>query len=609
MNESKIKKYKMAYWLPVLVFCVGAIISACLIVARNADESKRMEEKAKLNAVTYSDRMSDEINRGIFITQTIEQIVICQNGGTPVTDENGESTYEIKSFDTIAKNIITDYVSCIQIAPKGKVTTIFPAEGNEAGKIDLLNDTGTRGEFARYAKEHNVITMQGPFELNQGGTGIAIRNPVYIPSSEDPAKEEFWGFTIVMIKVPKVFEDSIEALSGFNYNFNLSKSSPHITDNRIDVVYSSSEKPINPISHTFELGSSVWTLDVAPKNGWSTTSSTVLMAIAFFIIILLFSLLVLAILILAQKHHLYKNLATTDVLTGLYNRAGFESELKKYTETHKGESFVEVVIDMDEFKIINDLYGHDVGDSTLKHFANELSQAFPTNSIIARSGGDEFNLILKNTTCDDVADELKRFTLAKRSFWYNGEEREYSVSLGYAEYPLQAQNRTELTSKSDAALYQAKLRGKHYYCRYDEKFKPEERTKLGFALNDVAQNLPGAFLIYKADPADDTMLFANDEMVRLAGCESLDDFMNFCGRSFKNLIRPDEREAVEKSIWEQIRSGSDGSNDYVQFNFATKSGEYKPVLDHGRIVDSTNYGMVFYVLIIDAGFIDSHYSS
>lgn len=608
MNESKIKKYKVAYWLPVLVFLIGAIISAFLVYLHNTDERERMEERARLNAVTYSDRMSDEINRGVAITQTIEQIVICQNGGTPIVNEQGEKTYKIESFETIAANIITDYVSCVQVAPKGKVTEIYPAEGNEAGKIDLLGDNGTRGEFARYAKDNDVITMQGPFSLNQGGSGIAIRNPVYINSEDNPTTKEFWGFTVAIIKVPKVFEDSIEALSGFNYNFNLSKKSPLITQDKIDVVYSSQEKPVNPISHTFELGSSIWTLDIAPQSGWGMTNSTLLMMIVCLVIVLLFSALVLTILILAQKHNRYKNLAMIDVLTGLYNRAGFEAELKKYADAHNDEPCVEIVIDIDDFKIINDLYGHAVGDSALKHFAAELKTAFPDNSIIARSGGDEFNVILKNTTCDNVSANLKKFTLAKRSFTYCGEERGYSISLGYAEYPQQAATRTELTAKSDAALYQAKLRGKHNCCRYNDKFQPEKRMRLGFALNDVTQNLPGAFLIYKADPNDDTMLFANDELVKLAGCDSFDDFMEFCGKRFGNLIRPDEKKSVEKSIWNQINSESDGSNDYVQFHFATKNGDYKPVLDHGRIVESANYGKVFYVLITDAGFIRSHYS-
>ncbi len=62
---------------------------------------------------------------------------------------------------------------------------------------------------------------------------------------------------------------------------------------------------------------------------------------------------------------------------------------------------------------------------------------------------------------------------------------------------------------------------------------------------------------------------------------------------------------VEESIWQQINS--DGSNDYVKFRLATKSGGYKSVLDHGRIVDSPNHGKVFYVLIIDSDFIKERY--
>ena len=128
-----------------------------------------------------------------------------------------------------------------------------------------------------------------------------------------------------------------------------------------------------------------------------------------------------------------------------------------------------------------------------------------------------------------------------------------------------------------------------------------------FVLKDISENLPSAFLIYRADLNDDTMLFANHEMIKLTGCSDLEDFMNFCNRKFSNLVHPDEREKVEKSIWRQINSQSDGANDYVQYRLATKSGDYKLIYDHGRIVDSANYGRVFYVLIIDARFIESHF--
>lgn len=59
------------------------------------------------------------------------------------------------------------------------------------------------------------------------------------------------------------------------------------------------------------------------------------------------------------------------------------------------------------------------------------------------------------------------------------------------------------------------------------------------------------------------------------------DFLNFCNHSFRNLVRPDEYDQVEESIWRQIDSQADGSNDYVTFHFARKDGTYREVLDHG----------------------------
>ena len=79
------------------------------------------------------------------------------------------------------------------------------------------------------------------------------------------------------------------------------------------------------------------------------------------------------------------------------------------------------------------------------------------------------------------------------------------------------------------------------------------------------------------------------------------------GQRFKNLIHPDERDSVETSIWKQIDAKTSGNNDYVRFHFAKKDGSYRPVLDHGRIVENRYYGNVFYVLIMDCALVESFY--
>lgn len=604
MKESRIKKLKIAVWLPLMALIIGAIFVAALVRGVHVENEKHAEKLERMNAETCSERMHGELNKGVSLVTTLEQLIISERGN-------------VTSFEKIADNLMMDsqseyygksFIRCLQLAPGGVVSRIYPLEDNEEGMIDLINDKD-RGFICRYARDNDKLIIQGPFNLAQGGKGVAIRKPVYLTTGDEaPSAENFWGFAIAIVRVPEIFENSVVTLKTFGYNFEL------ICESVIDgyeagaTVYASETAPVSPQTSSFILGGNKWTLGVSLVDGQYSVGNELTLALGGGMLVLSAAALLHLVLLLAQKTYRYKNLAGTDMLTGLLNRAGYETLLTKYLREFPGEPCVEAVLDIDDFKIVNDLYGHGIGDGALKHLAGELVTAFPENSIICRHGGDEFSVVLKGRTGAEAEEELRRFTQAKRTFTHGGKKYNYTVSMGYAEYPLQAKNASELASKSDVALYEAKLRGKHNCFAYNESLRPETRSKLGFALHEVSENLPGAFLIYKADKNDDTMLYANNEMVRLAGCETQEEFMNFCGGRFRNLIRADERERVEASIWEQIDSQRDVCNDYVQFHFATKDGAYRQVFDHGRIVNSVNYGRVFYVLITDAEFFRSHYS-
>lgn len=603
MKESRIKKLKIAVWLPLMALIIGAIFVAALVRGVHVENKKHAEKLERMNAETCSERMHGELNKGVSLVTTLEQLIISERGN-------------VTSFEKIADNLMMDsqseyygksFIRCLQLAPGGVVSRIYPLEDNEEGMIDLINDKD-RGFICRYARDNDKLIIQGPFNLAQGGKGVAIRKPVYLTTGDEaPSAENFWGFAIAIVRVPEIFENSVVTLKTFGYNFEL------ICESVIDgyeagaTVYASETAPVSPQTSSFILGGNKWTLGVSLVDGQYSVGNELAVALVGGMLVLSAAALLHLVLLLAQKTYRYKNLAGTDMLTGLLNRAGYETLLTKYLREFPGEPCVEAVLDIDDFKIVNDLYGHGIGDGALKHLAGELVTAFPENSIICRHGGDEFSVVLKGRTGAEAEEELRRFTQAKRTFTHGGKKYNYTVSMGYAEYPLQAKNASELASKSDVALYEAKLRGKHNCFAYNESLRPETRSKLGFALHEVSENLPGAFLIYKADKNDDTMLYANNEMVRLAGCEKQEEFMNFCGGRFRNLIRADERERVEASIWEQIDSQRDVCNDYVQFHFATKDGAYRQVFDHGRIVNSVNYGRVFYVLITDAEFFRSHY--
>ena len=258
--------------LSVLVIIIGAVILIALgyNVKKNQDELNH--SKVELNARTYAQQMQLDIMQGINITNTLEQLIISENG-------------EIQKFSEIAEGMMTDFIQSIQVAPNGVVTEIYPSAGNEAGKIDLIHDKD-RGKISCYARDNDVITMQGPFNLKQGGSGIAIRSPVYLKDSN--GGREFWGFAIVIIRVPEIFSGTIDALSGFGYDFRLSKTvSPW--DQTYQEVYSSGASMKDAATYDFDLGDSHWKLEVQPKNGWNDNQSLYLMLACGFLILLLIS--------------------------------------------------------------------------------------------------------------------------------------------------------------------------------------------------------------------------------------------------------------------------------------------------------------------------------
>ena len=249
-NTFRIKK---ELWIPVFVLMIGLVVLVNIGIRADSSQRDLIRSRAELNAVTYADHMKADIVRGIDITNTFEQIVISENG-------------KISMFSKVAENMMADYIQSIQIAPDGVVTEIYPEDGNETGKIDLIHDK-ERGKISCYARDNDVITMQGPFSLKQGGTGIAVRNPVYVEQKN--GERTFWGFTIVIIRVPDIFADSIKSLTDFSYEYKLSKSiAPW--DETYEEVYGSGVEMIDPVTYTFELGDSQWVLEVMPENGWNS---------------------------------------------------------------------------------------------------------------------------------------------------------------------------------------------------------------------------------------------------------------------------------------------------------------------------------------------------
>ena len=575
--------------VPLIVFLVGICLLSVFTYNTNVQIQKDRRTIAKLNVVTYGQRIENDIENGIEITDTLKQVLINGNG-------------QIINFSKIAENLMSYSVQSVQLAPNGVVTEIYPEEGNEAGKIDLLKDS-KRSEISNYAKDHNITVIQGPIKLKQRGSGLVVRNPIYLEDKN--GQEYFWGFTIVILRVPEIFEDSTNALSKFKYNYRLSREAS-VLDKKYVEVDANCDKMIRPFTYNLTVGKEKWKLEIMPRAGCSNSTTLYLIFFGGLSLVLLLTGLTIVLFLLDERRVELKELAHKDGLTNLYNRYGFDEMAEKMISKNPKEHCVAVLLDVDDFKLINDMYGHAYGDKALISLAENMRKFFPSSTLLGRNGGDEFCILLPNCTMEEVKESLIEFTKTPKTFSYKGQTYSFCISLGYAEYPNNAIERSQLMRCADTALYEVKLHGKNGCKAYQEGFQSGVRKQLGFVLNDISENLPGAFIIYRADKEDDEIFYANKEFLDLAGYENLDAFFNGTKKSFRNLIREDQQKAVEASIWNQIESGS--KNDYIHYQLRRQDGTYIPVLDQGRIVESERFGRVFYVLFMDWQAMQSHYS-
>ncbi len=161
--------------------------------------------------------------------------------------------------------------------------------------------------------------------------------------------------------------------------------------------------------------------------------------------------------------------ATHDDLTGLYNMSAMIDLVTEYIETNKKTaSCAFCFIDIDNFKSINDTFGHIYGDNVLKEISQFLKKSFRTCDYIARFGGDEFVVFLKDIISDEVlSNKLHTFCAdLKRVYNKDGKKIEISASIGVSLYPQNGENFETLCKNADTALYRIKRTQKGTFSYY-----------------------------------------------------------------------------------------------------------------------------------------------
>jgi len=163
----------------------------------------------------------------------------------------------------------------------------------------------------------------------------------------------------------------------------------------------------------------------------------------------------------------YKNLTITDGLTNLYNRRYFDDSLSKEMarSTRHDNSLSLIMLDVDNFKNYNDTYGHPEGDEVLKDIGSIIKSSIRKIDVPCRYGGEEFAVILPETTKDNavILAERIRERLVEKRFFPQGNRVNVSASFGVAQY-IDEKSSKEFIQRADEQLYQAKEKGKNKIC-------------------------------------------------------------------------------------------------------------------------------------------------
>lgn len=394
------------------------------------------------------------------------------------------------NFEGYADEIIQSLggISNLQLAPDGIIRFIHPLAGNEkAIGHNILKDDQRRKE-ALMALQEQEMTLAGPFELIQGGVAVIGRNPVFLNDSAT-GEEHFWGFASALIYLDDLLAvTELDKLSEKGYAYQLSRIHPD--HGELEVFASSADAVEQPaVKVTVKVPNSEWFLQMsapAPVSAGFYVAGYLSSALAALIIVLLLRKILLQPKVLQQvvdqQTRELQHLVHHDPLTGLPNRVKLkevvERALVEYERYHCSNALL--IIDLDGFKQINDLCGHDAGDAVLQQTARRLQACTRDVDTVARMGGDEFGIVIQHTdSSPDVARLIERILISvKQPQVVRGYTFTVSASIGIAIMPRDGQDYMSLYKHADMAMYAAKATGKNTFRFYDESLQVEAVNRI-----------------------------------------------------------------------------------------------------------------------------------
>lgn len=437
MNIPQKRIKKIAIIISVIISAMVLIILSNIINLNIKKESQQERIMVLEQLINYKSKIEEAINSRISLV----------NGYLAFA-----KTYPRANKETTVKyvtNLIDPEDKLIKNISIIKDTTIvwtYPEKGNENVIGKDLTKISSQKESVLLAKNKGITVFQGPVTLIQGGLGFIIR----IPSYDDKGK--YWGQVSVVING----EELIKNLSNLEKEFSLKVSLYNKKDYpQVPFWGKTIPEKTKPLLFSTTINNAEWIIAAVPSAGWKNHGWQYFFGNLF--VVLLTGFMGILVYNYINSSHQIKNQLNYDALTGVHSRAFLDSYeqiiLSRAIRTKTKIGII--VIDLNDFKSINDKYGHLAGDKALQMVANNLVSSCRITDNVIRTGGDEFLMIFNDLKDREDFDKIIRKIDEKKymTLKYSGNQIEFSYSAGVAMYPEQGETISEVINIADKKMY------------------------------------------------------------------------------------------------------------------------------------------------------------
>lgn len=424
--------------LGLITFVVMLIITVGLAGLYINRTSSSRKERASFIADSIGNRIEAEIDNREYIARVFE---------IQLKSDKGQLSQD--SFYDISDALFNDYLDVIDIslAPGGVVEYIYPATSSLHRGANFFEDE-RYGIYADYSKMSKVSVIISPATLNDDTKGIIITKPIFLDD------DSFWGFATITVDETAFMTDaSVYRLADEGYEYELIGNNVISGENRAIVTDSQKEIP-NPVQAMIStVGGGYWTLYIAPVKGWIRWPE-VLSAFAIALVIsALAALFMYAYMNMQANAKELEVLSYRDALTNLYNPRSYHEHMDELSK--KKLPYGIIYMDLNDFKMVNDTYGHDTGDALLNIVAKRLQNSIREKDRAFRIGGDEFVVVIHGTHdkkfYESVISRMRQNVA--RDVVVGEITLKVSISAGFARCPEDGTKLEDVIKIADDAMY------------------------------------------------------------------------------------------------------------------------------------------------------------